>query len=133
MLYFYNYYKNTSVSADQVAYKHREAESKNVESEQKIKKLKKRSLHLKELVADELDKTQRYEEKQLKRNCSLEGDCRRLEAQYTNLLSKLHRFEVLEGQKFSAAVSMHEEEIDIISKRIQSTRASIAQQFFALR
>ncbi len=116
-----------------MAYKHREAESKNAESEQKIKKLKKRSLQLKELVADELDKTQRYEERQVKRNCSLEADCRRLEAQYTNLLSKLHRFEVLEDQKYSAAVSMHEEEINIISKRIQSTRAAVAEHFFAQR
>jgi hypothetical protein len=113
------------VSADQIEYDHREIETKNSESEQKIKRNKKRIVQFKEELNRELERTRTTEKKERKKNDSLELDCRRLEGQYRNLLSKLHRFEVCEGQKYFSALSMHREEASMLSIRIRDVRDEI--------
>ncbi len=117
------------VSADQIDYDHREIETKNSESEQKIKRNKKRIIQFKEELNRELDKTKTTEQKETKKNDSLELDCRRLEGQYRNLLSKLHRFEVSEDQKYYSALSMHKEEATTLSDRIRKVKDEIMGLF----
>ena len=122
-----------SVSTDQIEYDHREIETRNAENEHKIKKSKKRIIQFKEELNRELDRTRSAEEKERRKNGSLELDCRRLEGQYSNLLSKLHRFELLEDQKFSSALSMHKEEAKSLSNRITDVRGIITDNFFDQR
>ena len=122
-----------SVSIDQIEYDHREIQSKNTESENRIKKSKKRIVQFKEELNRELDRTRTAEEEDSKKNSSFEMDCRRLEGQYRNLLSKLHRFELLEDQKFSSALSMHKEEAKSLTGRIEQVRNTTIDMFFDQR
>lgn len=117
------------VSADQIEYDHREIETKNFESEQRIKKNKKRIVQFKENLNKELDRSKTTEKKDRKKNDCLELDCRRLEGQYQNLLSKLHRFELSEDQKYYSALAMHKEELTLFSSLISNTRIDIKDIF----
>lgn len=117
------------VSTDQIEYDHREIETRNSESELKIKRSKKRIVQFKEELNRELDRTRSTEEKEGKKNNSLELDCRRLEGQYQNLLSKLHRFEVSEDQKYFSALSMHKEEATMLLNRIRNVRDQMMELF----
>lgn len=117
------------VNSDQIEYNQRATAAKNTENEEKVKKRKKRILMYKEELSKELEQSKTSELKEKRRNDILDQDCRRLEGQYNNLLSKLHRFEIVEEQKYTAAAVMHQEEINILSKRIMDAKEIVANEF----
>ncbi len=117
------------VNSDQIEYNQRATAAKNSENEEKVKKRKKRILMYKEELSKELEQSKASDLQEKKRNDILDQDCRRLEGQYNNLLSKLHRFEIVEEQKYAAAAAMHQEEIDILSSRITDAKEVVANEF----
>lgn len=116
-------------NSDQIEYNQRSTAANNAESEEKIKKRKKRIALYKEELSKELDHSRASDVQEKRKNDILTQDCRRLEGQYNNLLSKLHRFEIVEGQKYSAAAAMHEEEINALSERISNSKVEVANDF----
>ncbi|GFH60524.1 hypothetical protein CTEN210_17000 [Chaetoceros tenuissimus] len=113
-----------SVSADQIEYDNREVGTRNKESEQRIKKNKKRIVQIKEELKRCLEDARVSEDRDKKLNESMELDCRRLEKQFQNLMNKLHRFELLQEEKFKAASVMHAEEAATLTDRIERAWAS---------
>ena len=107
----------------------RSTAANNTGGEEKIKKRKKRIALYKEELSKELDHSRASDIQEKKKNDILSQDCRRLEGQFNNLLSKLHRFEIVEGQKYSAAAAMHEEEINVLSERISNAKTEVASDF----
>lgn len=116
-------------NSDQIEYNQRSTAANNAENEEKIKKRKKRIAFYKEELSKELDQSRASDVQEKRKNDILNQDCRRLEGQFNNLLSKLHRFELVEGQKYSAAKAMHEEEINLFLKRISSAKTEVASDF----
>jgi hypothetical protein len=116
-------------NSDQIEYNLRAISAKNTESEDKVKKRKKRILMYKEELSKELDQSKASDVQEKRRNDVLDNDCRRLEGQYNNLLSKLHRFEIVEEQKYSAAEAMHQEEMNTLSMRILNAKEKVTSDF----
>ena len=119
-----------SVSADQIEYDNREVGTRNEESEQRIKKNKKRIVQIKEELKRCLEDARVSEERDKKMNESMELDCRRLEKQFQNLMNKLHRFELLQEEKFKAASVMHAEEAATLTDRIEQAWISTEAKLF---
>ena len=117
------------INSDQLEYNLRATTAKNAENEDKIKKRKKRIVLYKEELSKELDQSKSSSLREKRKNDVLNQDCIRLEGQYNNLLSKLHRFEMVEGQKYASAAAMHQDEIDIISSRILKAKKEVASHF----
>lgn len=119
-----------SVSADQIEYDNREVGTRNKESEQRIKKNKKRIVQIKEELKRCLEDARVSEDRDKKLNESMELDCRRLEKQFQNLMNKLHRFELLQEEKFKAASVMHAEEAATLTDRIERAWVSTETKLF---
>jgi hypothetical protein len=114
---------------DQIEYKHILMANKNEESEERIKRRKKRAIAFKTELNKVIENYGFHYALDKKKINSLEVDCRRLEGQYDNLQQKLHRFELQEEQKFIAALTMHQEEVNVILKEIETTKKSIFDMF----
>jgi hypothetical protein len=118
-------------NSDQIEYNQRAIAEKNLESEETVKIRKKKIVMYKETLSKELCHSKETDIIQSKRNEILHQDCSRLEGQYNNLLSKLHRFEIVEGQKYSAAAAMYQEEIKRLIMKIAIAKNKVAHDFNA--
>ena len=118
-----------AANSDQIEYNLRATVAKNKESEEKIKKKKKRITQYKEELNKELHRSKELEIEESKRNEVLDDDCTRLEGQFKNLMDKLHRFEIVEEQKYFAAEAMHQEDIIMLLKNMNASKKKILCDF----
>lgn len=115
------------VSIDQIEYNHEKLISKNNDNIGKIKKKRKRIAKFKDLLGKELESARVSEQQDLKRISAFESDCKRLESQYSNLVTKLNRLELMESQKYQSAMEMYNYEEANITKRIHEAQDNVAK------
>ena len=116
-------------NSDQLEYNLRATAARISENEDKIMKRKKKIIQFKEELNKDLKVSKEIDLKERRKNVSLNQDCSRLEGQYNNLLSKLYRFEMVEGQKYTAALAMHQDEINQLSNQILDTQREVSSHF----
>jgi hypothetical protein len=92
-----------------------------------MKKRRKRISQFKEQLRQEVNRFRITDNQDTKKILTLETDCKRLESQYRNLVSKLHRFELLEDQKYQSAMSMYKEEESNLKARMKQSNISISK------
>lgn len=118
-----------AANSDQIEYNLRATAAKNKESEEKIKKKKKRIAQYKEELNKVLERSKKSDIQESKRNEVLDDDCIRLEGQFKNLLDKLHRFEIVEEQKYSATEAMHQEDIGQLLDKMNMSKKRVLNDF----
>jgi hypothetical protein len=111
------------INIDQIEYNLRDLKTKNIEQSERIKKKRKRISQFKEQLRREFERYRIIDNQDSKKILTLEADCKRLESQHRNLVSKLHRFEQIENQKYQSVMNMYkEEEVNLKARMNQSIK-----------
>jgi len=114
------------INIDQIGYNYRDLNTKNNEHAEIIKKRRSRLSHFKGRLRQEIERFRDSDNKETKKILTLEADCKRLEGQHRNLVSKLHRFEIMEDQKYQSAMIMYKDEESNLNARIKQSNIYIS-------
>lgn len=115
------------INIDQIEYNYRDLKTKNDEQSERIKKKRKRISQFKEKLRREFERFRIIDNQDSKKILTLEADCKRLESQHRNLVSKLHRFELMENQKYQSVMNMYNEEEFNLNARMNRSLIYISQ------